>query len=66
MQIIRSRYCVDIFCINLAMFGFMNFYTEIDQEDDNKVKLSRYIYAQGFHRNLFCIFVIFIQVSTYF
>jgi hypothetical protein len=48
------------------MLEFMNFYTEIYQVNDNKVKLSRYIYAQGFHRNLFCIFVIFLLVSMEF
>jgi hypothetical protein len=44
---------VNIFCryafINLAMFGFMKFYTEIYQENDNKVKFYRYIYTQIFH-----------------
>jgi hypothetical protein len=41
MQIIRSRLCVNVFVVNLAMFGFMNFYIEIHQKNDNKVKLSR-------------------------
>jgi hypothetical protein len=47
------------FCSNLAMFGFMKFYTEIYKGNGNKVKISRQIGAQGFHRNLVCIFVIF-------
>jgi hypothetical protein len=48
------------------MFEFMKFYTEIYQEIDNKIELSSYIYAQGLYKNLLCIFLIFLQVSTNF
>jgi hypothetical protein len=44
-------------------FSFMNLYTEIYQEFDNEVKISRYICLQGSTQNLFQIFMSFVQFS---